>query len=126
MANEKRLSSGAKLTKNDICLHLIADCDIYSNKNTRRNSYHEDFSDYNTQNDEERLDEERRIAAEKEEEEIRELERLDQEERERQEYERRLDEIHSKYGYGSDMHNTGDLDAFEEKARSDDYWYNWS
>ena len=122
MANEKKLSSGAKLTKNDICLHLIADCDIYSNKNTKRNSNNEHFSHIDT----DRYNEERRIATEKEEEDIRELERLQQEERERQEYEERLADIHSRYGYGSDMHNTGDLDAFEDRAKSDDYWYNWS
>ena len=119
--NNKPVSSGRKYTKNEICEMLIADCDL--NKKKRNPNYvYRAVNNQNTNNVDHR---DRELEAEKKENELYEAYRLDQEKYEELEHQKRLDEIHSKYGYHSDVYNEGDLDEMERRARNDDIqmWY---
>ena len=118
--NNKPVSSG-KYTKNEICEMLIADCDL--NKKKRNPNYV--YRSVNNQNANYVDHRDRELNAEKNENELYKAYRLDQEKYEELEHQKRLDEIHSKYGYHSDIYNDGDLDEMERRARNDDYmmWY---
>jgi len=122
MNNEnKPLSSGRTLTKNDICELLISDCTLNKEK-FYSNHILKDIYQQSTNNINYR---EEKLEAERKENELNHAYRLDQEKYEELEYQRRLDEIHSKYGYHSDVYNEGDLDEMERRARNDaiQMWY---